>query len=330
MKKRTWIIGILLLAMLAAGCANTSSGEKTLVEELPIEQEARTEEAEEGNKEISDMAEGNGADIDSEMAVPQTEKEPYEEIEVEVNGDKGTITVGTTGAPFTEILTQARLLLAKDGWDLQIKKYDDYQKLNEDVVNGTLDAHLFAHQTYIDSYNDVNGTNLMAADRICYEVYGVYSKINQDLTTVNEGVLIGIPEDDTRKARALLFMQDMGWITLKEGVGMTAILEDVAENTRNLQFKEYNQDTLTQVMEEAAYCIIGADMAIYAGLNIEEDMLKKELGTYNSVDVFASLLITSEDNIASEKSEVLVKTLKSEEIKVYLEDAYRGAYEVLK
>ena len=228
----------------------------------------------------------------------------------------------------TELLTQAKIQLAKDGWDLQIEMYDDYQKINEDVLNGTLDAHLFAHQTYMDSFNDVNGTNLVAVDKISYEVYGIYSSLNQDLTKVPGGAAIGIPQDATRKARALLFMQDIGWITLKEEVGITAILEDVIENPKNLQFKEYTQDTISQVMSETQYCVIGADMAISAGMDVEDDVLKAETDSCDSVDAFVSLLITTEENMQEEKIKVLSAALKSAQTKTYVEEIYRGALAV--
>ena len=131
MRKRILISALFVLFLFITGCADAGNEQAAMIEELPIEQQ------------------NTSASMDSEIY--EQEKEPYEAVEVEVNGEKGTITVGTTGAPYTELLTQAKIQLAKDAWDVQVKKYDDYQKINEDVINGTLDAHLFAHQTYIDS-----------------------------------------------------------------------------------------------------------------------------------------------------------------------------------
>ncbi len=327
MKKRSLVPILLILGLLMTGCADNEEGQNAMVQELPIEQKNMSAS--------NDLSTENGASKSDELksgdeavAIYESKKEPYEEVDIEVNGDKGVINVGTTGAPYTELLTQAKIQLAKDGWDLQIEMYDDYQKINEDVLNGTLDAHLFAHQTYMDSFNDVNGTNLVAVDKISYEVYGIYSSVNQDLTKVPNGVAIGIPQDATRKARALLFMQDIGWITLKEEVGITAILEDIIENPKNLQFKEYTQDTISQVMSETQYCVIGADMAIAAGMDVEDDVLKAETDSCDSVDAFVSLLITTEENMQEEKIKVLSAALKSAQTKTYVEEIYRGALAV--
>ena len=254
MKKRYWIQAVLVSCFLLAGCGAAESVDTVSVLEIPIEE--GTEEAE------------NEQEIEEEKTV-------FKDVEVEISGNKGTILVGTTGTPFTELLTQAKIRLAKDGWDLQIKYYDNFEQLNEDVVNSVLDAHLFAHGTYIDSYNDVNKTKLVGVEPVCYEVYGVYSKLNEDLTHLSDAV-VSLPKDAEKKARALLFMQNMGWITLKENVGMTAIIEDIEINDKNLQFTEYTQETLANAMDESGYCIVGADMASVNGWDVEDDALCTE------------------------------------------------------
>lgn len=315
MKKRVLLSVVLLLGLMLAGCGDTESESTAHVEEIPIEMQE--ESRKEQNSPMTDSIEKGDL---------PAEKEPYEEIEVEVNGDKGVINVGTTGAPFTELLTQAKIQLAKEGWDLQIKEYDDYKKMNEDVSNGTLDAHLFAHQTYIDSYNDVNKTELAAVAPICYEVYGIYSELNEDLTKIS-GAVVGIPKDAPGNARALLYMDGLEWIVLKENVGMTAIAEDIEENTMNLQFVEYTQDTLTQVMSECDYCIIGGDMAIVEGLDTEEDVIRMETKDDVSAMTYTSLLVTTQEKISDNKLQSLAKALTSNETKEYVKEVYKGALE---
>ena len=107
MKKRYLLGMFLLMGWLATGCQSKEEPVSAVVEELPIE--TGTEMAQ--NKE-------NKPKQDADAVYVPEEKEPYDGLQVEVKGDKGTITVGTTGAPFTELLTQAKLQLAEDGWDL--------------------------------------------------------------------------------------------------------------------------------------------------------------------------------------------------------------------
>ncbi len=317
MKKRFFLQAILICALLFAGCGSAENDSVPAVREIPIE-------TDEKNSEDAIQEAFGEAKADALQ-----EEESFEDIKVEVNGDKGTILVGTVGVPYTELLTQAKLQLAKDGWDLQIKYYEDYEKLNEDVLNSVLDAHLFAHRTYMDSYNDVNRTELVEAAKVCYEVYGIYSKLNDDLTE-SDNAVIGLPQEEEKKARALLFLHDLGWITLKENRGMTTTMEDVETNNKNLQFAEYTQETLKSVMDESDYCIIGADAAIAAGLDAEDDVIRAETPGNTSADVYAALLVTTQEKSGDKKIQMLAGALVSDEMAEYVCDTYKGALQLMR
>ena len=312
-KKNIYLTGLMVAALLLAGCQNTSAEETGANAALASEsQEISMTESGTDENSVEEITAAHGAGIECE-----------EEIVVE--GNNGTIRIGTTGIPYSELLTQAKIRLAKKGWDLQVEIYSDYEKINQDVLNGTLDAHFFAHQTYIDSYNDVNGTDLTAVAEICFEKYGIYSKLNEDLNKVTSGMIVGIPENSTRQAKALLFLQDAGYITLVENVGLTAILEDVVENPKDIQFVTYNMDTVQTVLAEADYCVMGADQAILAGFEPHKEVLKEETTSFNSATSMAVLLITVEDKADSKGLRVLEEALKSEETKEFVEDTYKGA-----
>ena len=312
-KKNIYLTGLLAAVLLLAGCQKAGAEELDANADLASgSQEISILESDTEERSVEETTSANGA-----------EKEAKEEIIVE--GNNGTIRIGTTGTPYLELLTQAKIQLAKNGWDVQVETYSDYEKINQDVLNGTLDAHLFAHQTYIDSYNDVNGTELTAAAVISFEKYGMYSKSNEDLSGEADGMTVGIPEDSTRQAKALLFLQDAGYISLAENVGLTAVLEDVVENSKNIQFVTYNMDTVQTVLAEADYCVMGADQAILAGLEPHKEVLKEETASFSSARSMASLLVTMPDKVESEGLRVLEDALKSAETREFVEDTYKGA-----
>ncbi len=317
MKKKVLLPLLAVICMVFAGCGNAESGKVLEVVEIPIEESHESTES------------AVITEPETISAEPEQESVEFEDIEVEVNGDKGTILVGTTGAPFTELLTQAKIMLAGDGWDLQVKYYDNYEQLNADVLNGMLDAHMFAHQTYIDSYNDVNKTELVCMVPVCYEVYGIYSKLNQDLTKVS-GSQIALPAEAEKKARALLFMQDLEWITLAGNGGMTTIMEDIEVNDMNLQFTEYTQETFADVMNESDYCIVGADTAIVNGLDVEDDAIRTETKSSASAGIYATLLVTTQDKAEDAKLKSLADVLASDAMKEYVSDTYKGALDLMR
>lgn len=304
-------IFMIAAVMMLAGCG---SKEEKQVEVINADQLQE--------QEISSVEETQQTDVVMEETQQSAGEE---ETEIIVEGNKGTITIGTIGAPYDELLTQAKIILAKEGWDVQVKTYTDHRTVNQDVLDGNIDAHLFTHQTYLDSYNDVNGTTLTAVAPVCFEKYGVYSVLNDDLTKISTGAAIGIPSEDTKKARALLFLEELGYISLKEGVGLTAILEDIVENPHNIQFVEYTTDTAKEVLQQTDYCVMGGDQAILAGLEPHKEVLTEENLQMNSARSMAALLVTTADNVENEKLLILIEALQSETVQKYVKDTYKEA-----
>ena len=60
-----------------------------------------------------------------------------------------TIVVGASSTPHAEILEQVKDTLAKDGWTLEIKVFDDYVLPNKALADGELDANYFQHTPYL-------------------------------------------------------------------------------------------------------------------------------------------------------------------------------------
>lgn len=270
-------------------------------------------------------------ETESENALIQVEEIAVEEIALEEEPDalpdaQGSITVGTVGIPYSELLTQAKILLAKDGWELNVVTYDDLTLLNQDLLNRTLDVHLFAHETYLESYNDVQETNLIAVTPVIYEKYGIYSRLNDDLIKYTDGITVGIPAEETHQAKALSFLRDMGYLTLKEGLGLTVSTEDITEDAYHVTFVEYTQDTAKACLEQCDYCVMGANQAILAGLEPHKDMLAEETGQMESAKLLAACLVTIPENAESEKIRVLEAVLGSETIELYVKDHYKEAY----
>ena len=52
----------------------------------------------------------------------------------------------------------------------------------------------------------------------------------------NSGITIGVPNDTTNEARALLLLEENGYIKLKDGAGITATIKDIVENPYNITF----------------------------------------------------------------------------------------------
>ena len=85
------------------------------------------------------------------------------------------------------------------------------------------------------------------------------------------GVTIAVPNDTTNEARALLLLADQGYITLKEGAGITATIKDIEENPYNITFNEVEAAQLPNVLQDVDYAVINSNYALPAGINPTTD-----------------------------------------------------------
>ena len=140
-------------------------------------------------------------------------------------------------------------ILAEQGWDLQITVFDDYVIPNNVVESGEFDANYFQHIPYLEQFNEEQGTHLVNAGGIHYEPFGIYPGTKNELSELTEGDVIAIPNDTTNEARALLLLQANGVITLKDGAGLTATINDIEENPYNVTFKELEAAQVARVVQ---------------------------------------------------------------------------------
>ena len=88
--------------------------------------------------------------------------------------DAKTIKVAASATPHAEILEQAKSILKKEGYQLEVTVFDDYVQPNEVVESGEFDANYFQHVPYLESFNEEKGTHLVDAGDIHYEPFGIY------------------------------------------------------------------------------------------------------------------------------------------------------------
>lgn len=277
-------------------------------------------------------AEDAAAEATQETAETPAEEENAEEAapaESEETGEtaeeKGTITIAASPTPHAEILEAAKPILAEQGWNLEITVFDDYILPNQVVDSGELDANYFQHIPYLDEFNEQQGTQLVNAGGIHYEPFGIYPGTKKTLEEVADGDVIAVPNDTTNEARALLLLQDNGLITLKEGAGLTATVQDIEENPHNLEIQELEAAQVPRVVGEVAYVVLNGNYALQAGFSVAKDSIAYESTDSEAAKTYVNVIAVKEGNENKEGIKALVDALKSDEIKQYINDTYDGA-----
>ena len=239
--------------------------------------------------------------------------------------DDKTITVAASATPHAEILEEAKPLLEKEGYDLEVTVFDDYVRPNEVVESGEFDANYFQHIPYLDQFNEEKGTHLVNAGGIHYEPFGIYPGTKDSLDDLEDGDSIAVPNDTTNEARALLLLQDNGIITLKDGAGLNATVKDIAENPHNVEIVELEAAQVARVTGETAYVVLNGNYALEAGFSVAKDALAYEQADSEAAKTYVNIIAVKEGNENSDKIKALVDVLKSDDIKDFINENYDGA-----
>ena len=239
--------------------------------------------------------------------------------------DSKTITVAASQTPHSEILAEAAKTLKKQGYNLKVTVFDDYVQPNEVVDSGDFDANYFQHVPYMEQFNKEKGTKLVDAGDIHYEPFGIYPGTKKSLDEIADGDEIAVPNDTTNEARALLLLQDNGLIKLKDGAGLTATVNDIAENPHNIKIVELEAAQVARVTGETAFVVLNGNYALQAGYSVKKDALAYEASDSEAAKTYVNIIAVKEGNEDSDAIKALVKVLKSDDIKKFIDEKYDGA-----
>lgn len=241
------------------------------------------------------------------------------------NNDENVITIAASPTPHAEILEIAKQELAKEGYTLEIKTFNDYVVPNTATEDGEVDANYFQHQPYLTTFNAEQGTHLVSVASVHYEPFGIYPGSKDSIAALANGDKIAIPNDGSNRARALLLLEAQGLIKLKDGVGVEATVLDIVENNLNLQIVEMEAAQIANVRDSVALAVINGNYALAAGLNAGKDAIATEDASSVAAQTYANILVVKEGNENSAKIQALIKVLTSDAVKDYINSTYAGA-----
>ena len=240
------------------------------------------------------------------------------------SGDKKEtkkIVIGASPSPHADILKE----LKKEGYELEIKEYSDYVQPNTALESGDLDANYFQHKPYLDDFNKQKKTHLVSAGTIHYEPFGIFPGKTKTLKALKNGATVAVPNDTTNEARALLLLQDQGLIKLKDGAGLTATKKDIVENKKDLAIKEIEAAQIPRSLKDVDIAVVNGNYALEAGLKVNKDALATEDADSIGAKTYGNVVAVKKGNEKTDATKALIKALKSDTVKKYINDKYDGA-----
>lgn len=235
------------------------------------------------------------------------------------------IIVAASPTPHAEILEQVKEELKAKGYELEITEFSDYVQPNLVLDSGDVDANFFQHQPYLDVFNKEKGTKIVSVASIHYEPLGIYPGKSKDLASIPDGATIAVPNDTTNEARALLLLETNGLIKIREGAGLAATKNDIVENPKNIEIVELEAAQVSRVVGETDFVVLNGNYALDAGFNVATDALAKEEQTSDAAQTYANILCVKEGDEEREDIKALIEALKSDKVKQYIAENYKGA-----
>lgn len=232
-----------------------------------------------------------------------------------------TLTVAASPVPHAEILEFVKPALAKEGVDLKVKVFTDYIQPNAQVAEKRLDANFFQHQPYLDEFNKAKGTSLVAVTGVHLEPLGAYSSKIKKIEELPGGANVVIPNDATNGGRALLLLAKAGVITLKDPTNILSTIKDIAQNPKDLKFRELEAATIPRVLTQVDLALINTNYALEAKLDPSKDALVIE----GNDSPYVNILVSRADNKDSDAMKKLAAALHSPEVKQFITEKYKGA-----
>jgi D-methionine transport system substrate-binding protein len=144
---------------------------------------------------------------------------------------------------------------------------------------------------------------------------------SDDSAASGGAITIAVPNDTTNEARALLLLQDMGYITLDPDAGITATVADITDNPYGIEFSEVEAAQVPNVLQDVDFGIINANYALEAGIDPSADALQLE----GSSSPYGNILVVKEGNEDTDWAKALAAALTSQQVADFIADKYNGA-----
>jgi D-methionine transport system substrate-binding protein len=221
--------------------------------------------------------------------------------------------IGVTPFPHAEIARIAAPLLAKEGYTLVIKEFNDYVQPNLALADKSLDANFFQHVPYLDNMNQERKLDLAWVAKIHIEPLGFYSRKIKALSELKKDDRVAVPNDPTNEARALRLLEKNGLLSLKPGELVT--VRDLTANPRELKLVELEAAQLPRSLPDVTAAVINTNFATEAGLIPSRDALVIE----DKDSPYANVIVVRQSSVESPETKALVKAFQSPEVKAYIE-----------
>ncbi|QEI05490.1 hypothetical protein FXN63_06270 [Pigmentiphaga aceris] len=188
------------------------------------------------------------------------------------DAQKKNLVFGATAGPYADqIKWGIKPILEKQGYTVKVVEFADYVQPNHALADGALDANAFQHIVYLNKFASDHKLALSPLVQVPTAPIGLYSNKFKNVSEVKDGARVAIPNDPTNLARALIMLQDLGWIKIKANFNpVTASEKDVESSAKNIKLVPLEAAQLPRSLADTDFSFVNGNFAIASGLKLTD------------------------------------------------------------
>lgn len=212
----------------------------------------------------------------------------------------------------------------KEGITLDIVEFDDYTIPNAALNNGDVDLNCFQHILYLNTEIKANNYDLTPIAKTVLAPMGLYSNKITDLSELQEGARIVIPDDTSNQGRALNLLASAGLIELSTSETEIPSLKDITSNPKNLEIIESLANSIPPFLAEVDLAAINGNVAFDAGIRLN-DSIFQEVVDLESDNPFINVIAVRSEEKDNQYIQRLVELYLSDPVKEIIETETNGS-----
>ena len=195
--------------------------------------------------------------------------------------DPKELVIGTSAGPYADqVKLGIKPILEKQGYKVKLVEFNDYIQPNFALAEGSLDANIFQHIIYLTKFSTEHKLQLSELVKVPTAPIAIYSKKHKTLNDVKEGTTVALPNDPTNQARALVLLDQLGWIKLRDKYDpVRASEKDIAANIKKIKLIPLEAAQLPRSLQDTDYSFVNGNYALASGLKLKDALTTEKISS---------------------------------------------------
>lgn len=236
------------------------------------------------------------------------------------HAEEKTIKVGIMGGEDEDVWKVVAEEGKKHGLIIERVTFNDYNQPNEALARKEIDANAFQHKPYLDEQIKQHGYDISVAGYTAVWPIGIYSRKIKNLEELQDGAVIGVPNDPSNEGRALRVLEEKGLIKLSSDAGILATPIHITENPKKLEIRELDAGVVGRSVDDLDAAIVNNDWAAKAGLDKSEAIAWES----NENNPYNNFIAVRTEDANEDWVKKLVASFQNDAVKAELDRAYKG------